>query len=68
MRRFAKSGTFSRWMAIPFLLVIGLILWLGVLSDPSGQLNAPGAGPILYLVAVIAVAAFLALMDRNGDS
>jgi hypothetical protein len=31
-------------------------------------LKAPGAGPILYLVAVIAVAAFLALMDRNGDS
>jgi hypothetical protein len=66
--RFQGTSAFSRWIAIPFLVVIGLILWLGVLADSSGQWKAPGAGRILYLVAVIAAAAFLAHRDRNGDS
>jgi hypothetical protein len=68
MRNFAKSARFPPWIAIPFILIIGLILWLGVLSDPSGHLRTPGAGPLLYAAAVIGVAAFLAHADRNRDS
>jgi hypothetical protein len=67
-RRFAKSVSFPLWITVPFILIIGLILWLGVLADPSGHLRTPGAGSILYLVAVIGLAAFLAYTDRNRDS
>lgn len=67
-RRFAKSVAFPRWITVPFVLIIGLMLWIGVLSDPSGKLAMPGIGSIFYVVAVIAVAAFLAYTDRNGDS
>jgi|SRR5579871_1210940 len=67
-RRFAKSATFPLWITIPFILIIGLILWLGVLSDALGNLRKPGIGSIFYLVAVICVAAFLAYSDRNRDS
>jgi hypothetical protein len=66
-RRFAKSVVFPRWITVPFILIIGVILWLGVLSGPSGKLRAPGMGSILYLVAVIGVTAFLAYTDRNED-
>jgi drug/metabolite transporter (DMT)-like permease len=67
-RRFAKSVAFPLWITIPFVLIIGLILWLGVLSDPSGKLRRPGIGSIFYVAAVIGVAAFLAYTDRNRDS
>jgi hypothetical protein len=67
-RRFAKSVGFPRWITILFILIIALMLWLGVLSDPSGNLRTPGTGSVLYVVAVIGVAAFLAYMDRSGDS
>jgi hypothetical protein len=67
-RRFAKSVAFPRWITILFILIIALMLWLGVLSDPSGNLRTPGTGSVLYVVAVIGVAAFLAYTDRNGDS
>jgi hypothetical protein len=59
---------FPRWLAVPFTLIIGLILWLGVLADPSGRLEKPGAGSILYVIAVVGVAVFLAYTDRDGDS
>jgi len=68
MRRFAASAKFPRWITVPCTLIVGLILWLGVLADPSGHLRTPGAGSILYVVAVIGVAAFLAYTDRKGDS
>jgi hypothetical protein len=47
---------------------MGLILWLGVLSDPSGKLRPPGTGSILYVASVIGVAAYLAYTDRGRDS
>jgi hypothetical protein len=47
---------------------MGLILWLGVLSDPSGKLRPPGVGSILYLASVIGVAGYLAYADRGRDS
>lgn len=67
-RRFAKSVAFPVWITIPFVLIIGLILWLGVLSDPSGKLRMPGIGSIFYVAAVICVAAFLAYSDLKRDS
>ncbi len=66
--RFAKSAWFPRWIKLPFVLIIGLMLWVGVLSDPSGKPRLPGMGSILYVAAVIGVAVFLAYADRNRDS
>jgi hypothetical protein len=54
-------------MTIPFVLIIGLILWLGVLADSSGSLTVPAAGPIIYVVAVIGVAMLLAYVDRRRN-
>jgi hypothetical protein len=51
-----------------FVLIVGFMLWIGVLSDPSGKLRMPGMGSIFYVAAVIGVAAFLAYADRNRDS
>ena len=66
-RRFAKSAAFPRWITVPFTLIIALILWLGVLADPTGRLKPPGAGSVVYVVAVVGVAAFLAYADRNAE-
>jgi hypothetical protein len=67
-RRLAKSTSFPRWITVPFVLIIGLMLWLGVLSDPSGKLATPGIGSVLYVAGVIGVAAFLAYADRNRNT
>ena len=67
-RRFVKSVRFPRWITVPFVLIMGLILWLGVLSDPSGRLRTPGVGSILYVAIVIGVAGYLAYADRSRDS
>jgi len=42
------------------------MLWMGVLSDPSGKLGMPGMGSIFYVAAVTAVAAFLASGARQA--
>ena len=66
-RRFEKSVAFPRWMTIPFFLLIAFMLWIGVLSDASSKVSTPGIGSILYVFAIIAVAAFLAYLDRGQD-
>jgi hypothetical protein len=38
MRDFARSARFPRWIAILFILLFGLILWLGVFSVAAGHL------------------------------
>jgi hypothetical protein len=48
-------------------MIIGLILWVGVLSDSSGRLTMPGTGSILYVAAVIGIAALLAYADRKRN-
>jgi hypothetical protein len=67
-RRFVESASFPRWITVPFVLIMGLLLWLGVLSDPSGKLRTPGMGSILYVAIVIGVAGYLAYADRSRDS
>jgi hypothetical protein len=57
----ARSHNGSRWIAVSFVMIIGLILWLGVLS-------IPGPGSIVYVVAVIGVAALLAYADRKRNA
>jgi hypothetical protein len=64
----AVPGKGNRWMAIPFILIIGLILWIGVLSDSSGHLTMPGAGSIIYVAAVVAVAAVLGYTDWKRNN
>ena len=67
-RRFVESAPFPRWITAPVVLIIGLMLWLEVLSDPSGKLRMPGVGSILFLGAVVGAAAFLAYARRDTGS
>ena len=64
----ANPVHFSRWMTIPFIVIIGLIVWIGVLSDSSGRLTMPGLDSMLYVGAVIGVAALLAYADRKRNA
>ena len=64
-RRFAKSAAFPEWITIPFVLLIGFMLWIGVLADPSGKMRRPSIGSILYTLAVIAIAAFPSFQRRR---
>jgi len=57
--------SFPRWVTIPFVLIIGLILWIGVLSDSSGHLTIPATGSIVYVVGVIVISGLLAYADRK---
>jgi 4-amino-4-deoxy-L-arabinose transferase-like glycosyltransferase len=65
-RRTGPAG-FPRWIAIPFILIVGLVLWIGVLSDSSGDLTVPDVDSILYVLAVLGVAVFLAYVDRKQN-
>ena len=58
MARPNKAEVAPRWVTITFLLIVGLILWIGVLQ-------IPGIDSIAYVAAVIAIAAFLAYADRK---
>lgn len=60
-----RTVRFPRWITIPFILITGLVLWVGVLSDSSGRLTMPGTDSILYVAAVVGVAALLAYLDRK---
>jgi hypothetical protein len=63
-----RDVPFPRTILAAFVVIIGLMLWMGVLSDPSGDLRTPGIGSILYVAAVIGLAALLAHADRHRDS
>jgi len=61
MARPNKAADAPRWVTITFLLfllIVGLILWIGVLQ-------MPGIDSIIYVAAVIAIAAILAYADRK---
>ncbi len=58
MERPTKTAAYPRWLTILFILVIGLILWMGVLS-------MPGIDSIMYVAVVIGVVALLAYADRK---
>lgn len=66
-QRSAKPIPVARWTAIPFVLIIGLILWVGVLSDESGHFTVPGAASIVYVAAVAVITAVLAWADRRSS-
>jgi len=68
VRRLAQYVALSLLILAAFALVIGLVLWIRVLSEPSGTLRMPGVGSILYVAGVVGAAAFLAYADRNRDS
>jgi hypothetical protein len=65
--RLSRTVPFPGWITIPFIMIIGLILWVGVLSDSSGRLTMPGTGAILYVAVVIGVASLLAYRDRKRN-
>ena len=67
-RSSAESVEFPRWVVAAGVLLIGLILLLGALADDSGKLRMPGAGSVLYLAAVIGVAAVLLYSRRSRHS
>lgn len=60
MARRDQSISFPRWVTIPFILIIGGILWRGVLSESN-----PGIDSVIYVIAVVCVAGLLAWLDRN---
>jgi hypothetical protein len=62
-----RPAAFPRWVAVSFILLIGLILWVGVLSDSSGNLTMPGLDSILYVASVVCVAIVLAYADRKRN-
>jgi peptidoglycan/LPS O-acetylase OafA/YrhL len=68
LRNFARSASVPRWILIPLTLILGLVLWLAVVSDSSGRFSAPGAGAIVYTLAVIGVVGWLAYHDREEGS
>ena len=60
-----RNMPLSRWIAVAFVMLIGLILWIGVLSDESGHLTMPGTDAIVYVAAVVLVVGGLAYWDRR---
>jgi hypothetical protein len=60
-----RTASFPRWLTVLFIVAIGLILWIGVLSNSSGYLAIPGTNAMLYVAAVICVAVLLAWSDRK---
>ena len=67
-RRFTESVEFPRWVVAAGVLLIGFVLLLGALADDSGKLRMPGAGAVLYVAAVIGVAAVLLHSRRSRHS
>ena len=67
-RSFVESVEFPRRVVGAFVLIIGLVFWLGAISDAAGMLWIPGVGSMCYFAAVIGVAAFLVYGDRNRRS
>ena len=65
-RRF-RSRSLSLWFAAAFVLIVGLILWIGVFSDGSGHLTMPGTDGIAYVATVIFVVGALAYWDRRRN-
>ena len=64
---FSASVSIPRWITIPFILIVGLIIWVGVLSDSTGSFTGPDLDSILYVVAVIGVVLLLAYADRRRN-
>ena len=63
-RSFAESVEFPRWILAAGVLLIGLMLLVATLADDSGKLNTPGTASVLYLTALIGIAAALIYSDR----
>jgi len=64
-----RVTSFPGWLTVLFVLAIGLILWIGVLSNSSGHLTMPGTDSILYVAAVIGAVVLLAWSDlKRGAS
>jgi membrane protein implicated in regulation of membrane protease activity len=63
--RSARSANSAHWATVTFILLIGSILWVGVLSDSSGRPGMPAVDSVLYVAAVVCVAVLLAYADRK---
>jgi hypothetical protein len=66
-RSFAKTAEFPRWIVAATILLIGIMLLLGALSDASGRLRIPGVGSALYLSLIIAIAAVIIYSGRRSS-
>lgn len=67
-RDFVASVRFPRWVVAASILLIGSMLLLGALSDASGTLRRPNLGAVLYIAAIIGIAALVIYLDRTQDS
>jgi hypothetical protein len=54
-----------RWRSVlaGFVLIIGFMLFLGLIADPSGTLYSPGVGATIFLVVVVVMALLLVYLD-----
>jgi len=67
-RRVTKSVAFPRWILAVVFLIVGFILWTGVLAGASGKLRIPRVDSLFYVAAVVAMTAFIAHADRKRES
>jgi hypothetical protein len=66
-RSFEKTVEFPRWIVAASILLIGIMLLLGALSDASGRLKIPGVGSAFYLSLIIAIAAIVIYSCRRSS-
>lgn len=67
-RTFAETAEFPQWILVGGVLLVGFLLLIGALSDASGKLSKPGLGSVLYMAALIGVAAVLLYSKRHRRS
>jgi hypothetical protein len=63
---FADSVELPRWVLATGILLIGIMLLLGALSDASGKAADAGRCSVLYIAVVIAAAAVLVYSGRHS--
>jgi uncharacterized membrane protein len=67
-RRFIETVEFPRGLLTIVVLLVGFVLLVAGLSEPSGELKKPGLGAYIYIAAVVGVAAYLLFAHRKGHS
>jgi hypothetical protein len=59
-----------RWRTLlaGFVLIFGLMLFLGTIADSSGTLQPPGADAIVLIAGIVVTACLLVYLDNRGTT
>jgi ABC-type transport system involved in cytochrome c biogenesis permease subunit len=59
-----------RWRTLlaSFVLIFGLMLFLGTIADSSGTLQPPGADAIIMIAGIVVTACLLVYLDKRGTT